>query len=246
MEPQAGEIAEAAAARVVLLTRDASFGERIDQAVGGRANVVRAASGYEVAAELLAIGAGAVVLDLGAMSRRDAGLPAIVREAEAAAFAVGELPGGLSGDELYGIRIVSRDDVGALVAEQLGRTKAFDETEPASPDTTAQTEGGPAVEPSGSGEAEAEAAPTPAEPTQTETPPDVADPSPEQADKGGEADRDGEHEPPSQESSASDSREKEPDGTYVSESDAEETARPGEPSGLLTPEELDALLRSDL
>lgn len=249
MEPQVGDTVDAPTARVVVLTGDAPFGERIDQAVGGRANVVRAASGYEVAAELLKSGAEAVVIDLGAMSRRDAGLPGVVREAGAAAFAVGELPGGLSSEDLDGIRIVAREDVADLAGEQLRRTEGLDAAAgPVEPESARPAEHG--ERPGATGEPEprepeTNTAAAEVEPTEPRSPGSVFPPSSESADGEGkteESDEDGQR----PDDAPQEARGEDASGTYVPEREPEETARPGDPTGLLTPEELDALLRSDL
>jgi len=104
--------------RVVLLAHEDALAEEIARRVPGKAVCcVRAASGYEAAAELLAGPAGALVVSLRALPRRHLGLPALARRLGVPVVAVGSLPAAASSEDLSGVRLAGEKDIGAILLE---------------------------------------------------------------------------------------------------------------------------------
>ncbi|MBS3734583.1 MAG: hypothetical protein KGY99_06605 [Phycisphaerae bacterium] len=92
---------------VVLARRD-----EVLRAVEPLAEVVATPSGYEAAAELLAAPASALVVDLPLLGRRHLALLGLAQRLGAELLGVGELPAGLSADELAGVRLTAPAKLG--------------------------------------------------------------------------------------------------------------------------------------
>jgi hypothetical protein len=95
--------------RVVALTLDAAL---CAEAGGGVGRVVRVASPYEAAAELLAAPAAALLIDLRALPVRHLRLLEIARDLSVEVLAFGPLPAGMTSDDLSGVRLLSRQALG--------------------------------------------------------------------------------------------------------------------------------------
>jgi len=77
---------------------------------------VTVSSPYEAAAELLAEPTNALVVDLKLIEGRHCGLLGIAHQANAETFAVGAIPPGLTGEQLSGLRLISRSALPAALA----------------------------------------------------------------------------------------------------------------------------------
>jgi hypothetical protein len=95
-------------ARVVVFSHDSALGRF------GR-EVVRVASAYEAAAELLDGGVRVLVIDLRALTDRHVRLLDVAREMGVEMLAVGALPAHLSSDELNGVRLIAHDQLDQAV-----------------------------------------------------------------------------------------------------------------------------------
>ena len=111
----------------------------------GEAECVLVASPYEAAAELIAAGATAFVIDLRLMGPRHLRLLQIARERGVEMLAVGGIPAGLTAEDLSGIRLLARADLKAamekLLQDRQGRY------EPAAPPGGKQASAVPASAP---------------------------------------------------------------------------------------------------
>lgn len=102
-------------ARVVVLSQDSSLAWSADGP--GAGSFARVTSGYEAAAELLAAPTAALVVDLGLLGGKHLGLIEIARSLAVEVFAVGALPIGMTAEDLSGVRLIARCDLpGALGA----------------------------------------------------------------------------------------------------------------------------------
>jgi len=77
--------------------------------------LIHAASGYEAAAEILAAPAAALVIDLGLLSPRHLGLLAVARNLNVDMLAFGVAPAGLDAEQLSGLRLVSHSQLQAAL-----------------------------------------------------------------------------------------------------------------------------------
>jgi len=66
---------------------------------------------YEAASEILALPTAGLVLDLRSLSHADLGLLAIARQMDTEVLAVGAVPDGLTSEDLSGVRLISRADL---------------------------------------------------------------------------------------------------------------------------------------
>jgi hypothetical protein len=113
--------------RVVVLSADAPVRAALAEAAPGvRCAAVQSA--YEAAAELVAGGAAALVVDLRLMSPRHLRLLQIARQRGVELLAVGGIPASLTAEDLSGVRFVARADLRAT----LERILAGDSASPAS------------------------------------------------------------------------------------------------------------------
>lgn len=78
--------------------------------------LARAPSGYEAAAELLAARAEALVVDLRLLGGKHLRLLEIARTQGVEILAVGSLPIGMTAEDLSGVRLISRRDLGGALA----------------------------------------------------------------------------------------------------------------------------------
>ena len=104
MHPMDGNHNGRGTPRVVVLSRRA-----VPNGAGAR--TVPVASAYEAAAEILAAPAAVLVIDLGLVRPRDGRLVEIARQMAVEVLATGPLPAGLSADELSGVRLVAERDL---------------------------------------------------------------------------------------------------------------------------------------
>ena len=111
-------------ARVVVFSHDSALGRF------GR-EVVRVASAYEAAAELLGGGVRALVIDLRALTDRHVRLLDVAREMGVEMLAVGSLPPHLSSNELNGVRLIAHDQLDQAVGRY--SQEVADEAQPAKP-----------------------------------------------------------------------------------------------------------------
>lgn len=108
------------AAIVVILTRDATFGDGGMMSSPGRdVSVLRVESPYEAMAELLRQRPDVLVIDLRTVSERHEPLIRLARKRGVKMLAAGSLVGGIDGDVLAGVELVARGDLPARVTETL-------------------------------------------------------------------------------------------------------------------------------
>ena len=93
---------------------------------------------YEAAAELLASPAIALIVDLALLPARHTRLIKIARSIEVPVFGVGSLPPGLSADQLSGVRLASRDELGEMLLALLKEDSTTAATATEAPNTTAR------------------------------------------------------------------------------------------------------------
>jgi hypothetical protein len=99
--------------RVVMLTRDsAALGLEPEDRTGLRLQCIRVSSPYEAAAEILAAPTLGLVVDLGVLSTRHLRLLEITRRMEVEILAFGNLPAGMNTEQLSGVRLISRGELG--------------------------------------------------------------------------------------------------------------------------------------
>ncbi len=101
--------------RIVILAGDGEFSLPHAGSLGKGAEYVRAGSGYEAAAELLASPAVALVIDLSLLTERHRGLLRVARETGTDVLGVGELPAGCSAEDLRGVRLISPEDLPSIL-----------------------------------------------------------------------------------------------------------------------------------
>ena len=215
--------------RVVVLSRDPSLGVCAD---GERAEVacVRAASAYEAAAEILAAPAAMLVVDLPSLGKRNARLVEIARQMGLEIVGVGRLPAGMEAAQLAGVRLMGRDELDQAIqalTEQHRVTPAPEPVEAGEPAPQPETAHFEPVDVPQTLDAEQTFEEDLAyleEPAQAEPPPETSADRQYKAEAAAQAD-DG-HAP----------------------ADAEEATpapTPASAEGLLTPEELSALLENE-
>ncbi len=157
-------------ARIIAWSQDSS----LTWSAGGPGvgAIVRVASGYEAAAELLAAPAAALVVDLRLLGGKHLGLLEIARSLAVEVLAVGALPIGMTADDLSGVRLIARCDLADALVGPAAPPEPVDQA-PASPPIRIAPDGPrqpetEAVEPAG--------ASTPAEPTDQEVQDETAGP----------------------------------------------------------------------
>lgn len=104
---------------------------------------VSVASPYEAAAEIIAEAAMAIVVDLRLMAPRHLRLLQIARERGAEVLAVGGIPAGLTAEDLSGVRLTARADLKAAL-EAVLRAREGRYEGAVSPDSTGATRTGAA------------------------------------------------------------------------------------------------------
>ena len=218
--------------RVVILSHRAELARSVLKDLPtDRLECVRVCSPYEAAAELLAAPSLALLIDLRMMGLKHVRLIEIARQMKVRMLGVGPLPIGMSAEDFSGVKLLSHSD---LLAEIWGLYETAQSLLPAADGE---------LEPIPEGEGEPAPQPEPehirAETRHEKAPPARLTPK-RQAEADDEqtrrrkpkvkADRQPAAKPQKKKASAH----------------AEETAGAGEPSGLLTPEELAALLENEL
>ena len=125
------------ALRVVVVSREDPFagGDPAGKMLRGL-TCVRARTPYEGAAELLAEGAAALVIELAQMTPAHLRLLQIARAAHAPALGFGPLPPGTSSEDVNGVRLVDRDEL----VEQLQQVLAEGKQDQPSAATSADPE----------------------------------------------------------------------------------------------------------
>lgn len=104
---------------------------------------MRVFSAYEAAAEVLSAPILALVIELGAMTRRHLRLLEIARRMDVQMIGVGQFPAGMSAGDLSGIRLVASGALGELIAGLAGKeTQA-----PAAADAPAEAAAAPQGQP---------------------------------------------------------------------------------------------------
>ncbi|MBN1942375.1 MAG: hypothetical protein JW849_03680 [Phycisphaerae bacterium] len=101
--------------RIVILARDGELTPPDGQTLGLNAAFVRAADGYEAAAELLAAPALALLIDLPRLTPPHRKLLHVARELGVEILGVGAFPPGFSADDLSGMRLISMRDLPAVL-----------------------------------------------------------------------------------------------------------------------------------
>jgi hypothetical protein len=94
--------------RVVVLSRDPQLGLGLADHCASPIALTRAPSGYEAAAEILALPVSALVVDFRAFGASHRRLLEIARQMDVDVLGVGALPGGMDSEDLDGVRLVSR------------------------------------------------------------------------------------------------------------------------------------------
>lgn len=98
--------------RVVVLTTSTVS---IAPLQGIEIELVTAATAYEATAEILAAPTVALVVDLRLVGERHLRLLEIARKMETEVLAVGAVPAGLTGEDLSGVRLTARAEVGSVL-----------------------------------------------------------------------------------------------------------------------------------
>lgn len=101
-------------ARVVVLSQDASLAWLTDSP-GARVVLAHVRSGYEAAAELLAAPAAALVVEMRLLGARHVSLLEIARDLDVEVLGVGSLPIGMTAEDLSGVRLIARGDLARAV-----------------------------------------------------------------------------------------------------------------------------------
>jgi len=110
--------------RIVVLSRDPSLAAALEGRLDSRMRCLRAGSPYEAAAEILAEPTAAMVIDLRTLSERHCRLLDIGRQTQLEMLAVGALPSRMSSEELSGVRLVSREALPEMLCQATARSGA--------------------------------------------------------------------------------------------------------------------------
>jgi len=130
------------AATVVVASPDSLLAQELARRLGGQVRVIAVSSAYEAAAELLSGQAGVLVADLRLIHGPHTQLLQIARARQVAMLGVGVLPAGLTGDDLAGMTLAGRADLAPSVQA------AMRQHPPDTPPASAQAqEGGAAFSP---------------------------------------------------------------------------------------------------
>jgi hypothetical protein len=143
-EPRSGRF------RAVILSRDPTVGSLLGRCCAPGVRLLRVASGYEAAAEILAAPVAALVVDFRAMARPHRKLLDLARRMGVELLGVGRLPTGMSIDDLSCVRLVSRADLPAAL-DAVAAAAAPDAGELVAPPTERPPEDPAAVEREDSG-----------------------------------------------------------------------------------------------
>ena len=102
---------------VVVLSRDPALGAHLtDRGVPG-VDIARVASAYEAGAEILAGPVAAIVIDFRALGSAHQRLLDVARQMNVEVFGLGTPPPGMGADGLSGVRLMSRADLPAALAD---------------------------------------------------------------------------------------------------------------------------------
>jgi len=112
--------------RVVVLSRDARLVLRLAELCGPAVEPVRAASGYEAAAEILATEVTVLVIDFRSLPSAHARLLDLAHQMDVEMLGVGSTPGTLPIERLSGVRLVSWGDLPAAVLRLVGAARERD------------------------------------------------------------------------------------------------------------------------
>jgi len=103
--------------RVVIFTREVWADKCTSGGDGVAEQCVRVVTAYEAAAEILAAPTAALVIDLRMLTPRHVRLVALARRMEVEMLGFGPLPRNLSSDDLSGVRLVSREQLPAVLRQ---------------------------------------------------------------------------------------------------------------------------------
>lgn len=104
------------------------------------AQCVTAASGYEAAAEVLSAPTAALVVDLRIVARGHMGLLDVARRMGTEVLAVGAVPAGLTSEDLSGVRLIARADLPAALSKLAAALGTYEPQAPAPPAETPEIE----------------------------------------------------------------------------------------------------------
>ena len=109
-------------AALVVLSPDAVLAGELSAQLAGAMAIVAVSSPYEAAAEILTGGAAVLLADLRLIRGGHGELLEIARRRKVAMLGVGALPVGFTADDLAGLTLVKRADLGRYVREALARS----------------------------------------------------------------------------------------------------------------------------